>query len=90
MMDRPRGRFRRPHPRDGRPPGRRQPPPPGTGLEAAFLTQKQRSGAQVVLRLSDGTTVCGKVQEFDRDQIVIEDSSGPIVIRKSEIRYLEE
>jgi sRNA-binding regulator protein Hfq len=54
------------------------------------LTQTQRAGTPLVVTLADGTKVCGRIQEFDRDQIVLEDSSGPIVIRKSEIRYLHE
>ena len=44
----------------------------------------------LVVTLIDGTTISGTVQDFDRDQITIEDSSGPIVIRKTEIRYLQE
>ncbi len=80
------GKFRG---RGGRPAPRRI-PPPRTGLEAKFYEEQQRAGRSLVVTLIDGTTICGTVQEFDRDQITIEDSSGPIVIRKSEIRYLEE
>ena len=89
-MDRSHGKFRHPHRRDGRPTGRRPPPPPSTGLEAEFLSQKQRAKVPLVVTLTDGMTVCGTIQGFDRDQITIEDSSGPMVIRKSEIRYLQE
>ena len=86
-MDRQRGKSSRR--RDARPP-RRTPPPPRTGLEAEFLDETKRAGTQLVVTLADGTTLCGTVQDHNRDQITLEDSSGPIVIRKAEIRYLYE
>jgi small nuclear ribonucleoprotein (snRNP)-like protein len=87
-MDRRRSRPKRFRGREGRPAPRRV-PPPDTGLEAKFYEEQRQAGAAVVVTLTDGTTVCGTIQEFDRGQITIEDSSGPIVIRKSEIRYLQ-
>jgi sRNA-binding regulator protein Hfq len=87
LMDRPRGRSG--GKRDSRPP-RRTPPPNATGLEANFFDEAMRERRQLVVTLIDGTKVCGTVEEYDRDQLTIEDSSGPIIIRKSEIRYLAE
>jgi small nuclear ribonucleoprotein (snRNP)-like protein len=40
--------------------------------------------------LADGRKIRGTVQEFDRDQVTIEEAGGPVVIRKTEIRYLYE
>jgi len=88
-MDRRKGKPKKFGGRDARPAPRRI-PPPRTGLETKFYEEQQQSGASLVVTLIDGTTICGTIQEFDRDQITIEDSSGPIVIRKTEIRYLQE
>lgn len=74
----------------GRPPQRRTPPPPHTGLEADFFGTLLREDARLVLKLADGREIRGTVCEFDRDQVTIERETGPIVIRKSEIRYLHE
>jgi small nuclear ribonucleoprotein (snRNP)-like protein len=72
------------------PPGRRTPPPTRTGLEAKFFSDAIRSGARLVLMLADGRKVRGTVREFDRDQVTIEEATGSVVIRKSDIRYLYE
>ena len=85
-MQRSRGKGGGSH-RDNRP-VRRAPPPAATGLEAEFFEQARRGKLPLVLTLIDGTTICGIVREFDRDQVTIEDSSGNIVVRKREIRYL--
>jgi hypothetical protein len=66
------------------------PPPARTGLERQFLESAKRRGTRLVLRLADGRTVRGPVEEFDRDLITIDDAGGAIVIRRSEIRYLHE
>jgi small nuclear ribonucleoprotein (snRNP)-like protein len=95
-MDRPPNRSRkrkgRPGQRTGHrpPPGRRTPPPARTGLEAKFFNDAIRSGARLVVTLADGRKVRGTVQEFDRDQVTIEEATGTVVIRKTEIRYLYE
>ncbi len=76
--------------RDRRPPGRRVPPPPHTGLEQHYFESAQQSSTPLVITLADGRKISGAVQEFDRNQIVVEDSSGPLAIRKSDIRYISE
>ncbi len=73
-----------------RPSGFRTPPPPATGLEAKFYEDTIRAGTRVVLSLADGSTVRGVLKEFDRDQIMIEQASGSVVVRKSTIRYISE
>ena len=70
------------------PVGRRVPPPAHTGLEAKFFEGVVRSGAGLVLLLADGRKLRGTLREFDRDQLTIEEATGPVVVRKSEIRYL--
>jgi hypothetical protein len=47
-----------------------------------------RSGSRLVLLLVDGRKVRGVLRDFDRDQLTIEEATGPVVLRKSEIRYL--
>lgn len=89
-MKGPRGKSRKGARDGGRMPGRRVPPPAGTGKEAEFFSEVAQQGAEVVVTLIDGTIFSGTVQEHDRDQLILEDSSGPIVIRKSEIRYVAE
>ena len=43
------------------------------------------------IQFSDGETIHGTVESFDRDTIVIRQTDGPTVVyRKSDIRYLEE
>ena len=69
---------------------RRPPPPARTGLESEFLERARRDGTRLVLRLADGRTVRGSIEDFDRDLITIDDAGGAIVIRKTEIRYLYE
>jgi hypothetical protein len=88
-MDRRRGKPKKFRGGDARPAPRRI-PPPRTGLETKFYEEQQQKGASLVVTLIDGTTISGTVQDFDRDQITIEASSGPIVIRKTEILYLQE
>ena len=91
-MHRHHGRDHRSGPggRGPRPPARRTPPPPSTGLEAEYLERKAVEGAALVLTLSDGTKVSGTLVDQDRDQLTIEDSSGTIIVRKTDIRYIEE
>jgi hypothetical protein len=87
-------RSRKSKGRDGRrpsvrrPPGRRTPPPARTGREAKFFQSVMRSGSRLVLLLVDGRKVRGTLRDFDRDQLTIEEATGPVVLRKSEIRYL--
>jgi len=43
------------------------------------------------IQFSDGETIHGIVESFDRDTIAIRQKDGPTVVyRKSDIRYLEE
>ncbi len=73
-----------------RPSGLRTPPPTATGLEAKFYEETISDGTRVVVFLADGSTVRGVLKEFDRDQIMIEQASDSIVVRKSTIRYMSE
>ena len=70
--------------------GRRTPPPARTGQEAKFFADALRSGVELVVLLADGRKVRGPVEDVDRDQVTIAEATGPIVIRKAEIRYLYE
>jgi hypothetical protein len=72
------------------PPGRRTPPPDATGIESQFFERAVQAGAPLVVKLIDGGSMRGVVREFDRDQLTLEGEGGPIVVRKSEIRYLYE
>ncbi len=92
-MDRSGGRGHRTKPRgggDGRSPGRRTPPPPGTGLEARYLSERMNAGDTLELSMIDGRTLCGPVEAFDQDVITIRPDAGPVVVRKADIRYLRE
>ena len=92
-MNRPPDRRGKPRRRDGRHGGKpqgRRPPPPATGLESKFFESSVRRRQVVVLSVGDGQTIRGVVSEHDNDQIVIEGENGPVVIRKSEIRYILE
>ena len=89
-MDRRRGKGRPPGGGPPRPGGRRTPPPDNTGLESGYFEQTVRSGAPIVLELTDGSSIRGVVVEFDRDQLTLERDDGSVVVRKSEIRYLAE
>ena len=73
---------------DGRGPGRRTPPPPATGLEARYLDERMNSGDIMELSMIDGGTVRGPVEAFDQDVITIRSDAGPVVVRKSDIRFL--
>ena len=69
----------------------RTPPPPETGLEAGYWSEKKREGAPLVFSLEGGATLRGVVREFDQDLIWIESDEGDeVTLRKREIRYLEE
>ena len=71
--------------------GRRTPPPERTGLEGAFLTRIIDTQQMLKIQFSDGETIHGIVESFDRDTIAIRQKDGPTVVyRKSDIRYLEE
>ena len=92
-MDRPGGGGRKNKPRaggDGRGPGRRTPPPPGTGLEARYLSERMNAGDALELSMADGRTLCGPVKAFDQDVITIDSDDGPVVVRKADIRFLRE
>ena len=75
---------------NGRSAGMRTPPPSVTGLEGRYYEQTINTGTRVVLSLADGRTVRGVLKEYDRDQVTVEQDSGCIVVRKSNIRYISE
>jgi sRNA-binding regulator protein Hfq len=77
--------------RSRRPPERRVPPPDGTGREAKFLRERIEAGSTVVIHLANGETVHGAIERFDREMITVGSESGPhVVLRKRDIRYIEE
>ena len=48
-------------------------------------------GVALRVRMSDGKAVEGRVRENDREMLTLEvEGGGPVMIRKSEIRYVEE
>jgi len=71
-------------------PGRRTPPPPGTGEESRYLNGLMESGTPLVLVLANGEKGRGTLEEVDRDQITLKAPHGSMVIRKQDIRYIYE
>jgi len=72
-------------------PGRRVPPPDSTGFEARYLDAALDEGLSLRVRMSDGKAVEGTVREHDREILTIDvKDGGPVMIRKAEIRYVEE
>ena len=72
----------------GRP---RTPPPPETGLEAGFWAEKISEKAPIVFNLEGGASLRGIVREFDHELIWVQPEDGPqVIVRKQDIRYLEE
>jgi sRNA-binding regulator protein Hfq len=79
-----RGRGRPPH-------GRRTPPPASTGHEDRYLQQIKDARSAIVVTLTDGSSVHGVIEYFDRDMIKITRPEGPhFFARKSDIRYIRE
>jgi hypothetical protein len=79
-----RGRGRPPH-------GRRTPPPASTGKEQRYLKELKEARTAVVAELTDGRSVEGVIEYFDRDMVKITRPEGPhFFVRKSDIRYLRE
>ena len=74
----------------GRSPARRTPPPDATGLEAKYLEIMASSGASLIVVTSDGKKIRGVVREFDAELLTLDGEGGPVVLRKSSIRYLYE
>lgn len=73
------------------PGGRRMPPPDQTGEEARFLARHKDAHTPMVVVLTDGETVRGWIEYYDRDMIKINRHKGPnVFIRKANIRYLHE
>ena len=71
--------------------GRRKPPPEATGQERRYLHQQLKSGERIAVRLADGTRSEGVVRSYDEQQIILApDNHPPVVLRKSQIRYIEE
>ena len=78
------GRGRQPH-------GRRVPPPASTGKEQRYLKELKESRTAVVAELTDGRSVDGVIEYFDRDMVKITRPEGPhFFVRKTDIRYVEE
>ena len=59
-------------------------------MEARYLQHKKKTSAVMRVQLRDGQSVEGVIREFDREVLTVEADSGPVLIRKSEIRYIEE
>jgi hypothetical protein len=76
----------------GRPPhGRRTPPPASTGQEQRYLQQIKDERSAIVAMLTDGSSVHGVIEYFDRDMVKITRPEGPhCFVRKSDIRYIRE
>lgn len=67
------------------------PPPDNTGLEPRYFEAAIHEGVALRVRMSDGKAVEGTVRENDREMLTLEvEGGGPVMIRKSEIRYVEE
>ncbi len=74
-----------------RPVERRVPPSDATGREAAFFRKRAGSGSAVVIHLASGEVVRGAIERFDRDMITVgRDEGSALVLRKRDIRYIEE
>ena len=76
----------------GRPPlGRRTPPPASTGKEQGYLQKIKAARTRIVAMLTDGRSVHGIIEYFDRDMVKITRPEGPhFFVRKSDIRYIIE
>lgn len=74
-----------------RPAERRVPPSDATGREAEFFRRRVGSGNAVVIHLANGEIVRGAIERFDRDMITVgRDEGSDLVLRKRDIRYIEE
>ena len=70
---------------------RRVRPPDATGREVEFFRKRIESGSALVIHLTNGETVRGTIERFDREMITVARDGGPeVVLRKQEIRYIEE
>ena len=66
-------------------------PPDNTGREAKYLDVAIHEGLPLRVRMSDGKAVEGTVREHDREMLTLDvKDGGPVMIRKAEIRYVEE
>jgi hypothetical protein len=80
----------KPPKRPGRP-GRKQPPPEGTGREAEYLFRLRDRQTTVTVHLVNGKTVDGVIEYYDRDMVKVVPAEGPgFFFRKEEIRYIHE
>ena len=71
--------------------GRRVPPSDHTGLEARYFEGAINEGVSLRVRMSDGKAVEGRVRENGREILTLDvEGGGPVMIRKAEIRYVEE
>ncbi len=74
-----------------KPPGRRPPPAETTGAEARFLNEVKEKHAPVVVELSDGLRMIGRVEYFDRDMIKLTRPGGAnVFLKKSDVRLIQE
>ena len=70
---------------------RRVRPPDATGREAEFFRRRIESGSALVIHLANGETVLGTIERFDREMITVaRDGEPEVVLRKQDIRYIEE
>ena len=71
--------------------GQRTPPPDHTGGEAGFLGEVSETGGAVVVHLRDGTQIRGTLSGFDHDMLQVLEAGGrEFVLRKSDVRYVED
>ena len=74
-----------------KPPGRRTPPPEATGAEVCFLNEIKERRALVVVELSDGLRMSGRVEYFDRNMIKLTRPGGAnVFLKKSDVRLIQE
>lgn len=70
--------------------GRRKAPQDATGEESRYLEERSNSGRRLAIELIDGSHNRGTVRSFNENTIELETEDRPIVVRKSQIRYIEE
>ena len=79
------------HRSSGRRGERRKPPEEATGEERRFFGSRLKSGARLRIEQIDGTRDTVVVRSFNEDSIEIDtDEREGLVLRKSQIRYIEE
>jgi sRNA-binding regulator protein Hfq len=74
-----------------RPAGPRTPPPEATGAEVRYLNEVKESGACLVVEMTDGLRMTGRIEYFDRDMVKLTRAEGAnVLLKKSDIRLIRE